>query len=336
MGGNSLIASGLGLITLDVIVNGKPRDYVPCFTGGSTGNVLTILSYFGWKSYPFAFIGDDAASNIMIDDMEKWGVNTNYIVRNETISTPIILEKLSKRGHTFKFTCPICANKYPRNRVLPTDVTDEIISNLPDSKIFYFDRISKSLLTILKSLKEEVIVFFEPHRVSKINLFKKVLKHVDIIKYSSENIPSLGFNHKIPLEIQTKGKKGLKFKIKAFGNKWSALPAFELSTFVDAAGSGDWLSAGLLDKIGRNHDNVSELDEQIIYDYLNYGQRLSAFNCFFEGPRSIMYHLKKSSLLEIVNGDIIPEKPDFSFIKLQNDFSGNTYALDAVCPNCNR
>ena len=38
---------------------------------------------------------------------------------------------------------------------------------------------------------EDVIVFFEPHRVSKINLFKKVLKYVDIIKYSEENISEI-------------------------------------------------------------------------------------------------------------------------------------------------
>ena len=48
---------GSGPVTLDVACgeSGGPGF----FAGGSCGNVLTILSYPGWDSYPAARLGDD-------------------------------------------------------------------------------------------------------------------------------------------------------------------------------------------------------------------------------------------------------------------------------------
>src|SRR5437879_1248419 len=52
---------GTGLIALDVVVGPQPGAAPRCWAGGTCGNVLTILAYFGWRSYPAATLGNDVA-----------------------------------------------------------------------------------------------------------------------------------------------------------------------------------------------------------------------------------------------------------------------------------
>lgn len=69
---------GMGLIALDAIYaesSKRPRF----LAGGSCGNVLTILSYLGWKSYPIARLGNDHEGSRILEDMMKWGVNTKFV-----------------------------------------------------------------------------------------------------------------------------------------------------------------------------------------------------------------------------------------------------------------
>ena len=61
------ICIGTGLIALDVIYT---TDKKPNFlAGGSCGNVLTILSYLGWKSLPIARLGNDAEGKRIVEDL---------------------------------------------------------------------------------------------------------------------------------------------------------------------------------------------------------------------------------------------------------------------------
>jgi len=257
------------------------------------------------------------------------------LIKNKEISTPIILEQISKKGHNFKFKCPECNTKYPRNRVLPKWIVEDIVSNLPKVKVFYFDRLSKSLLSILQCLDEDVIVFFEPHRVSKINLFKKVLKYVDIIKYSKDNISEINLEHNILLEIQTMGDKGLLFKHLPTSQDWRKVSAYTTSSIVDAAGSGDWLSAALIDQLGRNNDNLRDLDISTLLQYFDYGLRLSALNCQFEGPRSVMYTIGKQFFSDLMTKK--HSKSNFLNISLhRRNRNEYMHELKHICPNCSR
>ena len=52
---------GTGLISLDIIVSMRPEEHYH-WSGGTCGNVLTILSYLGWESFPIARLNSDTAS----------------------------------------------------------------------------------------------------------------------------------------------------------------------------------------------------------------------------------------------------------------------------------
>lgn len=80
---------------------------------------------------------------------------------------------------------------------------------------------------------------------------------------------------------------------------WLTLPAFEVEVFKDAAGSGDWCTAGFIYHIGQNGSaGLLNCNDDAIAAALQYGQALGALNCSFEGARGGMYALERKVLDE--------------------------------------
>jgi fructokinase len=48
------IAYGTGFVSLDIVISSDPSEPSYHWAGGTCSNVLTILSYLGWKSFPIA------------------------------------------------------------------------------------------------------------------------------------------------------------------------------------------------------------------------------------------------------------------------------------------
>jgi sugar/nucleoside kinase (ribokinase family) len=53
----------------------------------------------------------------------------------------------------------------------------------------------------------------------------------------------------------------------------------------DAAGSGDWCTSGLLDKLARGLSWAEEASAEQLREAVRHGQALAAWNCGFEGAR---------------------------------------------------
>ena len=74
------------------------------------------------------------------------------------------------------------------------------------------------------------------------------------------------------------------------------MPALRL---LDTCGSGDWCTAGLIAKAGRNGlASLRAGGAKGLEAGLRYGQTLAAWNCGFEGARGGMYALDASILDE--------------------------------------
>ena len=69
------ICFGTGLVALDIILNGNPNAIPKLMTGGSCGNVLTILAFLGWRSFPIARLSNKYSSEILIRDLTDLNVN---------------------------------------------------------------------------------------------------------------------------------------------------------------------------------------------------------------------------------------------------------------------
>jgi len=176
------ICAGTGLIALDIVINGDPWETPRRWAGGSCGNVLTILSFLGWRSFPIARLGSDAAAKEIYSDLHKFNIELDFVEFNETSNTPIIIEKISegKDGlpvHRFHMICPYCGNWLPRYQAILLNKARSIARKLPDTRVFYFDRVSPGALELAISARnKKALIVFEPSSFKNDNLFKKAME----------------------------------------------------------------------------------------------------------------------------------------------------------------
>lgn len=312
--GNS-ICVGSGLVALDIIY--RQDDKQPNFlAGGSCGNVLTILSYMGWDSYPIVRLGDDVEGKRIVEDMKKWKVKTKFIQTELKTNSPRIIERIfsgENPKHRFFIKCEH-GNWLPRNKSFLLKSFEHIQNQIPKADIFYFDRATPSAYEIALHLKKQgaIIVFEPPKFLPDDKTFLKCIKITDILKHCYDQISDTEqSNIHIPLEIQTKGKEGLQYKAKFLMQKnWKKLSAIPTDNLTDAAGSGDWLTAGFI-HIMRSHKSLEQVTEQKLEYALNFGQTLASLNCNYVGARGIMYNMSKLELFSFVDRILTNKKNTF-------------------------
>ncbi len=334
------VSMGTGLIVLDIVINGKKQSCPSFGIGGSCGNVLTILAYLGWSSYPVASIGKDLASKIILKDIREWGVKTDFIYSDETKQTPIVVERIqeeNKNTHVFEFKCPYCGSALPRNRPVPLRLIFEISKKMPDVQVFYVDRVSKSALTLAKLQKQRgALIVFEPHRIYRNKLFREFFDVAHIVKYSAQQICEIPFERDVLLEIQTLGNKGLRYKLnnrKDKNNDWKTIESIDAPVIIDTAGAGDWCSAGIIHFLGRSGiESFQEASMEEVESVLKFGQRMAALNCAYEGARGLMYNFNKSYLWSTIH-DVHIFK---TVIEGSKEKSNIDSSLKGICSSCKK
>lgn len=303
---------GTGLIVLDVVLNEHSKPLIG--TGGSCGNVLSILSSLGWKTYPLARIGHDINSRYLLQDLKRWKVKTNYITREQNLATPVIIERLTHdrtdATHAFEFKCPNCGADLPKNRLID-EKTVLMSKKIPSPEVFYFDRTSETILDAIRERKEAgALIVFEPcsHRIR--DSFYEAVKLADIVKYSSREFSNHVLINKNQLEIQTLGSAGIKFRVNRKNTSdWKVIDAYPLDKIVDTAGAGDLCTAGIIHRLGqyarRGFLEASDLE---IENALKFGQALATLGCNFKGARGHMYNLTKKEIkqltIKIMNNEV--------------------------------
>lgn len=338
------VCCGTGLVALDIVYPKKDTISPELYAGGSCGNVLAILAHFGWVSYPFARLKDDVFSEILVNDFQRWKVKTDFISKSEQGSTPIIIEKISRNKnnepfHTFSITCPNCGSFLPQHKpVLARDIKS-IINKLPKPFVFYFDRVSRGSIQLAQEFKNRgALIFFEPPRIKNEKIFKECLMLTDILKYSDvtkEDHPSILKDADIPLKIKTMGSKGIEYSymddMLDESNRY--MDAFPINRCVDAAGAGDWCSAGILHALEKcNIQSVDRIDDTLLSEILAFGQALAALNCHYYSARGSMYHMTLTELESIVIKLLCGEEYAVPKRRIKPIYSTNN--TGTLCPKC--
>lgn len=296
MNGDPPVCVGAGLVVLDAIYEAGSKT--PAFlAGGSCANVLTILSYLGWDSYPVARIGDDPEGGRLLEDMESWGARTDFVDRERNSATPRIIEKIyNKNGVTHRFSLKCSHGRWlPQRRAYLLKSACPVLRKLPAPGVFYFDRADPASLAMAREFRSRgTIVFFEPPRFLETLTFTKCLEVADIVKHCGGQ-PSRALP-RIQLEIETMGAEGLSYRLDSRGRgAWKRMKAFPTRNLVDAAGSGDWLSAGMIHCLF-GAGGLS-LARDRLESALRFGQALASINCEFPGARGAMYSVPRKELL---------------------------------------
>lgn len=327
------VCIGTGLVALDVILNGKPETPPKLFTGGSCGNVLAILAYMGWASFPIARLAKNNATKEIENDLKKWEVNTSLISKTIDGSTPIIIhrilkDKLGQPKHKFEFKDPDTSVWLPSYKPILKKDVPLISEHQPIANVFYFDRYNRGAIELAKANKKQgAIIFFEPSSISDEKLFEECLAISDIVKFSNDRIPNYSELYpfsKALLEIETLGAEGLRYRYSPnrINKSWKKVKAYKSNRVQDAAGAGDWCSAGIIHSLFMSSSHPLNTANKTLVEYsLKCGQILGALNCSFDGARGIMYEVDKKEFEKILSNlvkETDPNLEEVNFSKLSS------------------
>jgi fructokinase len=291
---------GTGLLALDILWGEAAGSGPVAFAGGTCCNVLTILTSFGWNAFPIGRLGDDSAGQMLIADLVRCGVRADAIEQSDSVGTPIVVEIVNKNngnGHAHRFImrCPACGTWLPSYRPTPRRNMRNLSTGLPSPRVFFFDRLSRGAVdTAISCAERGAIVVFEPSANGNGHLLHEAVSAAHIIKYASDRAKGRfvnGLPSEVLLEVETLGSEGLRFRGTAAGKKnWHILKASQLNRFRDAAGAGDWCSAGIINRLCCDGaQGIEAWNEDRIIEALRFGQELAAWNCGFSGARGGMY-----------------------------------------------
>jgi sugar/nucleoside kinase (ribokinase family) len=307
-------AVGTGLVALDIVIASTAGGQVGAWAGGTCGNVLTILAYLGWNSYPLARLSDDSTSRAIREDMHRWGVRLDFVRTESHGSTPVIIQQIRRSSsgeavHSFSCRCPLCGSYLPGYKPLLAKTAAELLPELPSPKIFFFDRTSRGALQLAQYFGQRgALVIYEPAGVGDPALFREALMLAHVVKYSHErmrDVVDLETTRAPHLIIETRGQDGLRFRTQLSGRRlhtWTELKAFRVKEVQDAAGAGDWCTAGLIHHLGTaGLEGFLRTDSSQLLDAFRFGQALAGWNCGFEGARGGMYRVTPRQFHSAIN-----------------------------------
>lgn len=306
------VVVGTGLISLDLVIG--PEDVAPSglYAGGTCGNLLIILSYLGWKSYPVSRLNGDKASKYVVDDMVRWGVQTSWAKTKPGSKTPIITQRIKHAHdggvtHRFSWNCPKCGAWLPSYSAVPAGVARAVTERIKSPAVFFFDRVSRGAINLAQIYaKGGTLVVFEPSGVGDPRLFCEALKSAHVVKYSAERIDQIKGLSRLSgplLEIQTRGSNGLRYRrLGGRVSKWIDVPAIPANGVKDTSGAGDWCCAGIVHGLGMNAlKGLQRATSAQVLAAIRFGQAMAAWTCKFKGARGGMYVSEKKNFRDAIH-----------------------------------
>ena len=307
------VAVGMGLVALDIVFTADDDSPPRSYAGGTCGNVLTILSYLGWRSFPISRLRNDKAGKRLVQDLHQWGVSTKFVSQTSDGSTPVIVQRIKRSSsgvprHSFSWRCPSCGAYLPGYKPVLAAQIETAALGVPNGDVFFFDRVSRAtLLMATISRKRGAVVFFEPASVGDPALFKEAWAVSHVVKYSHERLSEmaeLGLGHakysNVLLEIETVGAEGLRYRSwlpTAATKGWVSVEPFSAPDAKDTSGAGDWFTAGVLNSLSRKGAvGLAKSTRIQLNSAIENGQALAAWNCRFEGARRRMYEVSRAEL----------------------------------------
>lgn len=291
---------GSGFVALD-IVEGSAGAFAAA--GGSCGNVVAILAWLGWNSAVAGRLNDDTAGHFIKQELASLGVDVRNLTLEEKGVSPIVIQRFVEdkdgvRTHRFSLTCPDCKGWLPRYRPMTRKHAAPVLSENRAPSTYYFDRANPATLQLAKWAHENgSLVVFEPQSISEERHFQMAVDLCHVLKFSNDrlgHVQDLGEAAAPSIVIKTDGKNGLHAR---WNGSWTHLDAFAPSVFNDAAGSGDWCTAGIIHHLGQNGaKGLKELRKSDLERAISLGQALATVNCGFEGARSVMDILDVNSM----------------------------------------
>lgn len=296
---NGLTCLGAGTFPLDNLMMKCSKDDVETIyqhVGGTAGNVMSILAWYGWHTLPAARLDDSEIGLLLKTDLESYGCDTRYLTNTPDGGTTI-LDIIHKTGRDGKPKTTYMAHSPRGGRFVnhrfwtlkQAQVLFDSLKQMPN--IFFFDRCAPGNILLAELFHDRgVLVFYEPNEPVDRNFLRAVAAS-DIVKFSNEKHPDVSFTdgYTDKLFIQTMNEKGLRFKLRS--DDWiRVLPVYN-PDYVDGEGAGDWTSSAFINEMGHHHMlSFDRIHQPNVYHCLERAQRVASKSVSYIGAKGLIHH----------------------------------------------
>lgn len=283
----------IGEILIDLTQTGISETGIPVYTsfpGGAPANVAVAASRLGAKTAFIGKVGNDAFGKLLLETMKQNGVDSDGMIISESANTTLAVVSVADGGErSFAF--------YRKGFADTLLNKDEISQDrLKNTHILHFGSVSltdepsrsATLAAVSKAKQFGATITYDPNyraslwnsREDAVEMMKKPLGEVDILKISDEELPlltgtddaELGTKilydeYKIKLILLTLGAKGAYYR---FGEATGTIATFDIKV-ADTNGAGDTFFGAFLSGMARKNKyspsqlNVEEIEEIIIF-----------------------------------------------------------------------
>jgi len=279
--------TAIGEILIDLTQTGVSDKGIPVYTafpGGAPANVAVAASKLGAATAFIGKVGNDAFGRLLVDTVKQNGVGSDGMIVTDDANTTLAVVSLAESGErSFAFYRRGFADTLLRD--------DEIADDrLSDTRFVHFGSVSlteepsrSATLSAVKRAKGfQATVSYDPNfreslwkdRNEAIEMMKRPLSMVDILKISDEELPlltgvddpeegtrMLSDGYGIQLILLTLGADGAFYR---FGEKTGHVDGFKVKV-ADTNGAGDtFLGAFLSGMVRMEKYAPSQLSEDEI------------------------------------------------------------------------
>ena len=294
-----LTCLGAGTFPLDNLMMKHSKDDIETLyqhVGGTAGNVMSILAWYGWLALPAARLDDSEVGFQLKADLESYGCDTRYLTNTPDGGTTIldIIHKTGRDGQpkTAYMAHSPHGGRFVNHRfwtLKQAQALFDSMEQMPD--VFFFDRCAPGNILLAQLFHEQgVLVYYEPNEPVDRNFLRAVAAS-DIVKFSDEKHPDVSFTegHADKLFIQTMNQAGLRFRLR--GGEWKHLNPVWNPKAIDGEGAGDWTSSTLIHALGKQGlPSIADLQESILEECLMEAQTVASESVSYMGAKGLIHH----------------------------------------------
>jgi len=276
-----------------------PETFTP-YAGGAPANAAVACARQGVPSLFLGMIGDDRFGDFLIDELTRYGVDTQYVVRTREARTALAFVSRDSHGERqFDFYRPPAADLLYRREYLPPGIFTEpalvhLCSNsLTDAAIA---RTTLDLASIARrggcliSVDANLRAMLWPQGKIDVPLVEQLLERAHVIKLSAEELDILRGDRSAEEWISARLSKGTRLIVITDGpgpvsahladRQLQAIPPSVQA--VDTTAAGDAFIGGLLASLARDDVTCETLadwlaDETRLTEALTFACRCGAF-----------------------------------------------------------
>ena len=298
-----------GYVTLDLVARDIGSGDLWQSIGGTCGNVSAFASALGARVTILTRVGHDRRGRYLLASLRAADVDVSDVECISDLRTPGVVEFLRTDelgGHRFAFLCPVCGTKLPKATVVSTRQARAMSERVEEFDAFFFDRASSATIRLAEAARDAgLLVVFEPTTVPRTDAAERAAAISDIVKVSKQPSNRMGAWRPRPgastrFIIETLGSLGtrLRSRKKDRWGDWRLVPCTPQTRVYDAAGAGDWLTAGLLASLLSQPCTPTEY---AVHAAIEYGQRLSGLSLWFDGAQGALTALGSATIKQIAS-----------------------------------